>query len=706
MCHKRILFFLLICLSAGLVQAAEISKKTAQLVARNFYYERVQQLQSTPYESILPGEVIVYEKDGQSLLYIVNLNNQGYVIVSAEDNVVPVAGYSLEGSYSGENLPVQLVSWMENLGEQIAWHRQHQTQATGRISADWNRLKSQDVTQLQPVTAKGVQPLLISTWDQGGHYNALCPEDPDGPAGRVYAGCVATAMAQVMYYYRYPQQGNGSHGYNSSYGYLSVNFGNTTYNWNGMLNYLSGDNLPVATLLYHCGVAVDMMYSPGGSGAYSDDAAAALRNYFRYNQSLDLKHKDNYSEADWSALLRQNLDAKRPLYYHGFGSGGHAFNVDGYQDLDYFHFNWGWSGSYNGYFYLNNLNPGGQDFTWGQGAIVDIYPVTAYPGYCQSSTTLTALEGTFEDGSGPMNYQPGGDCRWVIDPQSAGGDSVSGIKIRFDRLQTEKNGDYITLYNGTSISDPVLYSFSGDTSSFTLTIPTNKVLVRFTSNAQNESQGFFISYKCLSPEYCAGVATRTDLSGTIEDGSGSKNYANGTICQWLIWPPHAQKITLHFEQFNVAGPGDFVEVYAYDTLTANGSLLGRYFGNTLPPDRISYTGAMYLIFYANSSQTAAGWKASYVTQQVGIEDISPIKGLQLFPIPATEVLNLEFMLTESNPVRIEIVGSTGQQVYTRDLGLCQGTQKHGIDISGLPSGIYSLRILPGGQCLNRKFIVE
>jgi len=109
-------------------------------------------------------------------------------------------------------------------------------------------------------------------------------------------------------------------------------------------------------------------------GAYSEDEAQELTNYFGYDQSLELVYMDDYAYDDWKLLLQSQIDAGQPMYYHGFGSGGHAFNVDGYQDTMFFHFNWGWGGSYNGYFHLFNLNPGGNTFSYGQGVIINFIP--------------------------------------------------------------------------------------------------------------------------------------------------------------------------------------------------------------------------------------------------------------------------------------------------------------------------------------------
>ena len=129
----------------------------------------------------------------------------------------------------------------------------------------------------------------------------LCPEDAGGPGGHVWSGCVATAMSQVMYYYRWPETGEGEHCYYpSGYPQQCADFANTTYGWTEMLNSATFKDTAMAMIQWHAGIAVDMMYGAGGSGAYSDDAAAALRNNFKYNSNTTLVYKSDYSESQWA----------------------------------------------------------------------------------------------------------------------------------------------------------------------------------------------------------------------------------------------------------------------------------------------------------------------------------------------------------------------------------------------------------------------
>jgi len=254
----------------------------------------------------------------------------------------------------------------------------------------WNEILSGDFSRFG---TREISPLLTTNWNQDWPYNQLCPVDNAGPGGHVYAGCVATAMSMVMKYWNWPVTGQGSHGYTAyPYGYQSVSFANTTYLWDQMPNAISLTNDPIARLMYHCGVAVNMDYAPDGSGAQSADAAAALRQYFRYYTGLNYVEKQNYTQTTWDNLLREQLDNVHPLYYSGGGtSGGHAWACDGYQGTNYFHFNWGWGGWDNGYFYSNALNTDNGSFNQYQGIIINVHPANYGIAACRVS--LEAMSG-------------------------------------------------------------------------------------------------------------------------------------------------------------------------------------------------------------------------------------------------------------------------------------------------------------------------
>jgi len=301
--------------------------------------------------------------------YVFNFQGaDGYIIMSADDAVVPVLGYSTEKNYRLENQPDAFVKWMDKYRREIQEIISKQMKPSKEIEQEWTRLKS-GLPMNTDKNTKAVGPLLTTTWDQMQYYHELCPYDNDYNQ-YVATGCVATAMAQVMKYHNYPQNGEGYHTYNhSKYGSLSANFGSQTYDWASMPNNLIAPNTAVQTLMYHCGVSLEMNYGPaqtGGSSTNSVDVVAnALKEYFSYSSSTQFTMRENYSDNNWKTLLRNELDHSRPMEYAGIGQGGgHAFVCDGYDANDYFHFNWGWSGYYDGNFIVDQLNPG----TGGTGA--------------------------------------------------------------------------------------------------------------------------------------------------------------------------------------------------------------------------------------------------------------------------------------------------------------------------------------------------
>ena len=228
----------------------------------------------------------------------------------------------------------------------------------------------------------------INNWQQNNGYNYYCPADASGPGGHCYVGCCALSMGQIIHYWEYPTQGTGSHSYECNhstslngqygdYGTLSVNFGNTTYNYAIMPNNLNSSTpsnqiLAIAKLLYHCGVSIEMWYGNQGSMGFHTDIANALETYFGYDECMTV-WKDSYS-GDWANLLKSDLDLGRPIIYCAYASeGGHEFVCDGYDDSDYFHFNMGWGGVYNGYYAIDNLNAQ-YNFSNSHGAVTHIRP--------------------------------------------------------------------------------------------------------------------------------------------------------------------------------------------------------------------------------------------------------------------------------------------------------------------------------------------
>jgi PKD repeat protein len=364
---KLNLFLLLIAFSFGLF-AAPVSLETARSIADNFYKNY------SVKSNIAVSEVITYQNEGVNTFYVFVYENSGFVIISADDAITPILGYSTNEPFDKNNIPVNAANWLNSYNKHIKYLINKNLSNKETIK-EWNKIKNKQFEK----SLLAVTPLCATTWDQSSPYNQLCPTN-------TYTGCVATAMAQIMKYWAYPTNGVGSHSYtHATYGTLTADFGGTTYQWSSMLNsYLSGSTsaqkTAVATLMFHCGVAVDMDYGTSGSGAYSFDVPPALINYFNYSPSAEIKYLASFTTANWILMLKAELDASRPVYYSGSGSaGGHAFVCDGYNSSNQFHFNWGWSGMSNGYFTIGSLNPSGDDFNTDNSVVVRIKPPSSGP---------------------------------------------------------------------------------------------------------------------------------------------------------------------------------------------------------------------------------------------------------------------------------------------------------------------------------------
>lgn len=316
--------------------------------------------------------------------YIFNVTG-GFVIVSGDDRAVPILAYSTEGNFDSQNIPVQMADLLDNYAdEMLAILASPQTDNRLTKSA-WDAILQQKGNAKDTVL---LEPLIHTTWAQTNYYNDLCPADPNGPNGHALVGCIAVVMGQLMKYWEYPTTGQGSYGYNcnfagygngyGNYGYLSADFGNTTYDYANMPDKLtwatdSVKRLAVATLLYHCGIGANTVYGSVGSMANTNYMVSALTNFFRFESDVRYVTRDSYSSTQWLEMMKTELDSLQPFCYGGTGNqGGHAFICDGYSEDGYFHVNWGWNGTHNGYFLLSDMSPAAYSFNSEQAAIIGI----------------------------------------------------------------------------------------------------------------------------------------------------------------------------------------------------------------------------------------------------------------------------------------------------------------------------------------------
>ena len=290
--------------------------------------------------------------DRTPALYVFNGQADGFVLVSAHEQARTILGYADQGHFDPNDIPANMQVWLQMYAEEI-----------NKVKGERLEVKGKDLGAQYPV----VEPLLGDMqWGQGKPYNNHCPI-VDGE--RSVAGCVATALSQIMYVHKFPEKGQGSHSYRLRNGTeVSADFSQTTYDWDNMLAQYKGTTYTteqadaVAELMFHVGVASNMQYSPSASGSSSGIALQGLNSYFGYDAGVIALPKDYMPENQVLEGIATDLVAGRPVYISAYTSNyeGHAFVCDGMQSNGYLHINWGWTGTSDGYFSISALDPGQQ----------------------------------------------------------------------------------------------------------------------------------------------------------------------------------------------------------------------------------------------------------------------------------------------------------------------------------------------------------
>lgn len=446
--------------------------------------------------------------------YVFNAQ-EGYVIASADDMAEPILGYVDNGSFDYASIPEQMRWWLAEYASQIDAARQQ------------NSGQNANFVRMARPSRPAIRPLVNTRWNQSAPYNNLCPLY-DG-TNRAATGCVATAMAQVLRFWKYPAKGTGSNSYTYEGITNSFDFGNTTFDWGNMIHtYVSGSYTTaqasaVATLMRACGVAVNMMYG-SSSGAYSADVPGALIGYFNYSPSAYLAYRQCYNLYDWEDLVYGELASKAPVYYAGHGTaGGHAFVCDGYEGDGYFHFNWGWGGSSDGYFLLGALNPttlgiggGGGGFNQGQSAIIGLRPTTAGQTAVQLGYT-----GDFTiavSGSRLTLTGFGGNFGTTVMP-----------KVAFCYRLTPTAGGTSYVINGSSLTNlKPRYGLNSNSATISSSVPAGKYVIEPFFKASLTSSGSLQDYEAIMPPAMKGkyiltvTASGSSYSYSVADVATTK----------------------------------------------------------------------------------------------------------------------------------------------------------------------------------------
>ena len=681
---KKIYLFVLFIsfLCTGMAQS--VTQEEAATAANRFF-----ETQGKTFERC----VKVVEAQGESLLYIFNAEN-GFVVVAGDKSAPPVLTFSDHQLYSESDVVPPFEMWINHYADQILQiKKQHIVQE--QFVRQWEAILSG-----KPVFRSGdeVEPLMLSRWDQGEYYNYYCPRDLAGDNGRVVTGCVATAMAQLIYYYRFPETGTGNYSYTDEhYGVQSADYGNTTYNYNAMCDEPTCINTEISKLIYHCGVGVDMVYGPDGSGMYNHSAARVLRTYFKYSPETEYLYRDS-TDLNWDSVIVSHLNRKMPMYYAGWSVpnvNGHGFICDGYKTVDsnyFFHFNFGWSGYMDNYYYTDALIVGGSNFNLAQELIINAYPDTTQYTYptpqpLTGSVTLTAREGTFTDGSQTHEHCPAGmDFTWNIVPDVS---NLTNVTLTLHYSLAE--GD--TLF----ITNPYVNTFemrTADTGTVNVDWGTTDLTVNLITHS-SVSEGFRAHYSALHEEFCSGTKVFNNATGHIEDGSDEHDYNDLTNCKFrIILNSSYSAIAFYINSLELEENHDFL--HFYNNTVSEENHLFTLTGHITDTGFVVDTRRLTLVFETDESGIANGFSIDYEGGHVGVEELSR-QEIAMYPNPTKERLRI----SHSAPIRqVDIFNAEGQRIFSA----MPESEEAVLQVGHLTNGIYIVRITAGEQVFTRKFV--
>lgn len=679
--EKCLLAIVLVALNLGICLAQPRSKKEVKSLLKDFLPQLNARPQGiSPSEALNEGEMMMHSSgeiiknlevtdvalESDAFYVFAAENKKGFVIVSADESMAPILGYSATAEFDPDNIPSDVQWWLETYMMEYA-----------QLSE--NSSREMRYTAQQPFSGS-VAPLVKTQWNQSTPYNNLCPTES---GTRTVTGCVATAMAQAMSVYKKPTYPSGSVSYTTASNsiYISENLGNYYFDWTNAMNPSSSSYASaVARIMYASGVAVKMDYgvsSQGGSGAYPSDIMPALRDNFGYDNDMIFCQKESMSDYDYKTLLINEFKAGRPVIYNGrTTSSGHCFVLDGYEVRSgepYFHVNWGWGGSYDGYFLISSLNPDGYGIGGASGtysiensAILNFKPengTSEYEGFWQAKTITV----------NPAAVMPGTSAQITINCNNCYNYGLSSFSGSFNYYLIDSNGTRTKL--GTkSVGTNVGFRY-GSSYSFSATLPSNLSLGNYTIEVKSQATG---SSK-EQPVYCstyevpftvsstrAGYVTDIQVAGILENGISGRT-VNLSIAQILN---NGAEVFTGSMKMALANSSGYILEYLENTTSI--SSLGHWSYLTFPRDLsgeipASIADGNYRIYLVTSQEGYDDWsKVKQYTMEGGylstfdIEAYVPIKiqnGVVSFDDSVLPTYSPDIEVTAFN-----ITGSNGRSV--------------------------------------------
>ncbi len=585
--------------------AENVTVQTAQRVAQSFLNSKM--------EVVPQIHLIDFAEKASFPNFYVFGNERCFVIIAGDDAVHPVLGYSTNGGFGNEEMCNEVRDWLKSYDDQIALVKTDRLAATEEILSEWNDLMNGRGLKLKSRTM--VSPLIRTKWNHKlVPFNNLCPEVPNRPGSHCVGGCGSVAMAQFLKYWEHPIKGIGEHSYtphaHPEFGVQYANFGETVYDWDNMLNdyfhgYSDAEASAVATLLYHCGVSVDINYGDTASGTNPPDVDTALWTYFNYTHNSHYLRKINYTDAQWIAMLKSDLDLERPVIYRGKNQQtdvGHIFICDGYDEYDYFHFVLGWGGNYDGYYAIGSIHPS-YDMNYLNGAIFGSYPnipSIAPPNNISTSVSRQNVIINWSPVSGASHYRlyRDGDLVSAHLNNSSYTDHDVNYGTHFYYVKSVKNDGTMSLKSSKAFAE---IHFSGPTPT-NMQANTNGYNVNLSWQTPNTESS--ILHHGLGEPSTSGAGTNTQGDRTYWAHRYSASVlmadAGMAIEKVSFYSRRAGEYTVGIYKGDVATITEFVYQQNY-TATA-GSWQDIVFTQPVP---IDYTQDLWVVFYSDVFKPAS-----------------------------------------------------------------------------------------------------
>jgi hypothetical protein len=661
-------------------------------------------------EYLISNSSEILTQDGENVLFCVfELYPQGYIVTTSESNLPPIIAYSYNSNFYDEKNGNILMNMLKtDISLRLENIPNLPKEVISKRNEAWLKILVGNIekNRFEQWPPEGTTPTggwLLENWTQSAPYNNFCPMDPV-TGNRSIAGSPSIAMAQILnlhrtvnnvyfddlddYYHSYAGRQYWIDDDYSQQDFLS--FPEMNVNLDTLaFHYLYEEpvtNADKATLVFACGVAAQQAYTSQSSGTFGVDQAhqAYLKFNFDNVQLIDETTPDFYEQ------IAQNMIDGFAVHFASVTpawDAGHNFVIDGYNSDEYYHINFGWGGSYDGWFYTDDITPGTSQFTFAQELIKDIYPDTnlyTYPQTCNGFSSLEYSSGSVEDGSGINNYEPNSDCTWQINP-------TCGLIVDayLDEFNLEAD-DTLFIYDGNESQNTLIDYFVKDSAPKLswMSVPdlysakSGELMINFKSDNSVEARGWKISYFA---DFCKFGLTETDSVGTIEDGSEICNYEPNTGCKWTIQPVGAEAIRINFTEFNLDTNNTYDNVRIFKDAAGGSNELAKFTIDNLPTEIIVPSGVAVITFTTSPTSSGGGWSLDYETTVLENIEVLQDDNISVFPNPTSGLLNIESYEKINNILVQDICGRILLSKKTDSFNTI-------IDVSELQKGIYLINV--------------